>query len=1005
MTSPYRESGQREMGLGQRLQAFVTDTGAAGIWPLLVLMALAGVQNFDLVAFGVLSPDIRDTFGLSNAGIDAIASLTAAVPVAFAVFLGYFGDRTNRVRLTTFAAVLYGAMAVLTGLAPALAVLVIARIAGGTGFLSSETISPSLLSDYYPPKMLGSVFGTYRFGSYGLSLVGAGLAGVMGSVIGWRATYVLLALPTLALVVGVRVLLREPERGAVQGLSAGGGERERTIGESFRRIRAIRTLRRTWTAAFLFGAGTLPFSTLLSTFFKDVYHQGDAARGVIATVYGLGGLLGIGIGAWLSQRVVRTGELRKLALINGLMILEFAVGIVLMAGVPVFAVSVIAAGLLSIGAFGFLPAYTTLVSVVAPARVRAQAFGWSLLFYSLGAVVITPIVGSVGDAHGQRAALLLLAGLVAAGGLVGASCAALVDRDVEQATRAEGASKSEALLSCSGVDAGYGGVQVLFGVDFEIGRGEMVALLGTNGAGKSTFLKAITGLVEPSGGSIFFSGRDITHTDPAATARLGIMAMPGGRGVFPTLSVADNLKVAGWLFRKDKDYLKRATDQVVEYFPVLAERSNTMAGDLSGGEQQMLSLAQAFIAEPKLLLIDELSLGLAPAVVERLIEIVRQIHAKGVTVILVEQSVSTALQLAERATFMEKGEVRFSGPTTELLDRPDILRAVFLQGAGTTSASGLSDASNQDRVRSGLSWRRSPETRNAHESTAVDPVVVEARSVSKSYGGVSAVRDVSFKLEKGEILGFIGPNGAGKTTLFDLVSGFATADQGSVFFGGADVTRWPAYRRAARGLGRSFQDARLWPGLTVAECLAVALHREGEISSVLPALLCPPRVADSEELIHEGVDELIEFMHLEAYRNKFASELSTGSRRVVELGCMLASRPTVLILDEPSSGISQRETEALLPLLRDIRNQLECSVLIIEHDIPLISSLADRLVALDLGRVISAGRPAQVLSDDYVIDSFLGSGAEKLRPSPSMATTNANDGHSLGVGQRPEIHR
>ncbi|HUC37337.1 MAG TPA: MFS transporter, partial [Acidimicrobiales bacterium] len=428
MSTPSSEVAESRMDVAQRLRNFVKETGSVGVWPLLVLMALAGVQNVDVVAFGVLSPDIRDTFGLSNAGIDAIASLTAAVPVAFSVFLGYIGDRTNRVRLTSYAAIVFGAMAVLTGLAPALAILVIARIVGGTGFLSSETITPGLLSDYYPPKILGSVFGTYRFGSYGLSLaVGAGLAGIVGSAIGWRATYVLLALPTFALVVFVRVLLKEPERGATQGLAVA-SESESTIGESFRRVRAIRTLRRTWTSAFLFGAGTLPFATLLSTFFKDVYHQGDAARGVIATVYGLGGLLGIGLGGWLGQRAVSTGQPRKLALINGLMIVEFAGGIILMAGLPVLALSVVAVALLSIGAFGFLPAYTTLVSVVAPPRVRAQAFGWSLLFYSAGAVVITPIVGSIGDAHGQRAALLFLAVLVAAGGMVGASCARFVDR-------------------------------------------------------------------------------------------------------------------------------------------------------------------------------------------------------------------------------------------------------------------------------------------------------------------------------------------------------------------------------------------------------------------------------------------------------------------------------------------------------------------------------------------------------------------------------------------------
>jgi branched-chain amino acid transport system ATP-binding protein len=271
-------------------------------------------------------------------------------------------------------------------------------------------------------------------------------------------------------------------------------------------------------------------------------------------------------------------------------------------------------------------------------------------------------------------------------------------------------------------------------------------------------------------------------------------------------------------------------------------------------------------------------------------------------------------------------------------------------------------------------------------------VVLETRSVTKRYGGVMAVQDVSIDLHQGEILGFIGPNGAGKTTLFDLISGFATIDGGSIALHGKDITGWPAHRRAARGLGRSFQDARLWPALTVAECLAVALHREGEIESALPALLSPPRLANSELMIHERVDELIELMSLGAFRNKFASELSTGSRRIVELACMLARRPSVLILDEPSSGIAQRETEALAPLLRRIRAELNCSVLIIEHDIPLISGLADRLVALDLGRVVAVGEPGEVLSDRHVVESYLGTAAERPRAEPAGKARRARRG-------------
>ncbi|HXA27955.1 MAG TPA: MFS transporter [Candidatus Angelobacter sp.] len=947
----------------RRVRRALADLGPAGLLPLAVLVALAGVQNFDLVAFGVLAPDIRDTFHVSSGTITIVAGVTGAVPIIFAVFMGYAGDRRNRVATAVVAAVFWGITALLSGFAPVLAFLVIARLLGGVGLLSTETIYPSLLSDWYPPRSLGTVFGSYRTFGQALALLGGPLAGAIAAVFGWRAAFIVLALPTFVLAAVAWRTLREPERGASQGVATANDEHG-SILEGYRRLRAIASLRRTWVAAFLFGGGTIPFVTLLSNFFKDVYGTGDAMRGVLTGLYGAGGLAGIIAGGLLTQRAMSRGRLQQLPLINGLMIVEFGIGILLMAAAPVFALSVVAAIVLSVGGYGFLPAYTTLVSVVVPPRVRSQAYAWSLFWYALGGVVVSAVTGAIQNSGGPRPALVVLAGIVAVGGVINATVSRTIAADADRAVRAGTTLESSALLCCRGVDAGYGGVQVLFDVDLEVAEGEMVALLGTNGAGKSTLLKAITGLVDPSDGAISFAGRDITHADPLACARLGIMAIPGGRGVFPTLSVADNIRVATWMFRKDRRYCEESVERVLGHFPVLRERWHALAGDLSGGEQQMLSLGQAFIAEPRLLLIDELSLGLAPAVVAKLVDILRDIHARGTTIIIVEQSVNTALELAERAVFMEKGEVRFSGPTADLLRRPDILRAVFLQGAASANGHAV-NAGRADGV-------------TADGATAL-AVRLSVEGLTKRYGGVVAVDGVSFDLHENEILGFIGPNGAGKTTLFDLISGFARPDAGHIVMGSRELTGSSAVARAAAGLGRSFQDARLWPGLTVAECLAVALHREGEIEAAVPALLGIPSVAESEMLVHERVDELIEMMNLEAYRNKFAAELSTGTRRIVELACIMAHRPSVLLLDEPSSGIAQRETEALGPLLRSIRDRLGCAMLVIEHDMPLIRGLADRLVALDLGAVVADASPDVVLSDPRVVESYLGTAADRAR--------------------------
>src|SRR5882724_3852246 len=244
------------------------------------------------------------------------------------------------------------------------------------------------------------------------------------------------------------------------------------------------------------------------------------------------------------------------------------------------------------------------------------------------------------------------------------------------------------LLSCHGIDMAYGPVQILFDVDFDVAEGEIVALLGTNGAGKSTLLKGICGLVRPTKGKVMFNNEDVTKLPADVTTHRGISLMPGGKGVFPTLSVAENLRLAAWLIRSDQGRVEAARKEVEELFPILKSRSTQMAGNLSGGEQQMLALGGALMTRPQLLMIDELSLGLAPTIVGQLLEVVREIHRRNTTIVIVEQSVNVALNLAERAVFMEKGEVRFEGPAADLLERPDILRSVFIAGAGAVGEDG-----------------------------------------------------------------------------------------------------------------------------------------------------------------------------------------------------------------------------------------------------------------------------------------------------------------------------
>ena len=233
-------------------------------------------------------------------------------------------------------------------------------------------------------------------------------------------------------------------------------------------------------------------------------------------------------------------------------------------------------------------------------------------------------------------------------------------------------------LAVQNIEFSYGRLQVLFGVSFEVQPGEALALVGTNGAGKSTVLRVAAGLEQPSAGSVALDGVDVSGVGAERLAGRGLVLVQGGRGVFPDLSVAENIEVQALTVHRRKDWLRGRREVVLSTFPSLRQRWSQPAGVLSGGEQQQLALAKALLLEPKVLCIDELSLGLAPVVVQSLLETVRAIHDAGTTLVLVEQSLNIAAELCDRAVFLEKGEVRFEGRVTDLLERDDIARAVFL---------------------------------------------------------------------------------------------------------------------------------------------------------------------------------------------------------------------------------------------------------------------------------------------------------------------------------------
>jgi branched-chain amino acid transport system ATP-binding protein len=330
-----------------------------------------------------------------------------------------------------------------------------------------------------------------------------------------------------------------------------------------------------------------------------------------------------------------------------------------------------------------------------------------------------------------------------------------------------------------------------------------------------------------------------------------------------------------------------------------------------------------------------------------------------------------ALNLAKRAVFMEKGEVRFEGPTADLLERPDILRSVFIAGASAGTSNG----------KGGTAREPARPKRQAPDENS--PAVLECIEVTKRFGGITAVDAASVTLREGEILGLIGHNGAGKTTLMDCISGFLEIESGRIRLLDKDVGELAPHQRSRIGLGRSFQDALLFPTLTVAETIAVTRERHLANRDMVAAAFQLPASYESELEVAAKVDELIDLMGLHAFREKLTGELSTGSRRIVDLTCLLAQDPRVLMLDEPSSGVAQKETEALGPLLLRVRDHTGCSVLVIEHDMPLLSAICDRMICLELGAVIADGPPKEVLEHPRVVESYLGSEEAAIKRSGS----------------------
>ncbi|MEX2268629.1 MAG: ATP-binding protein [Acidimicrobiia bacterium] len=672
-------------------------------WRPVTYLTLAAfvVAMLDNGLLGVLAPDIQRSFRINDAELGAAVFAASAAQFGIALPVALASDRGSRVKVAAFCLAIFAIAVPFQGLVESIWLFAFLGIISSFGKAPNNTTHLSYLTDHYPPEARARIQAYQRGHDPIARTLGVAIMGGVAEAAGswrWATLLALLAFP----VAGLILRLKEPKRGQhesghileASGLDIGEnpeGTPRVLLGAAVQRLQRIRSLYFQLMAVAVLGFVGLGIPLFGSLYLDREWDLDTGERTTVYTIIGLSAFLIIPVAGFVGDRMFRRKPESVLYLGGGCLI---AFGIIYVASLYAPELWMVVLGWF-LAECAIAPLGTAIFQTVAatvPADMRTLGFA---LFgvYGLvvggfaGAVILGAISGAAGHADGPRVALTTMAPVCALGGLLLMAGARWVRRDItlviedvleryQEGQRRKSGGAIPA-LQIRNLDFAYGTQQVLFDINLEVAEGEIAALLGTNGAGKSTLLRAVAGLDHPTRGTIRLFGAATTWLEAEQILGIGCGMLVGGKMTFPTLSVRENLRLASFSFRKEAR-AEAAIDEALAAFPALEARIDARAGSLSGGEQQMLALARVLLSRPRLLLIDELTLGLAPKTVEDLIGIVRRVNAEGTTVLLVEQSVNLALSLAEHSFFIERGEIRFDGHTAHLLARDDLLRPVFL---------------------------------------------------------------------------------------------------------------------------------------------------------------------------------------------------------------------------------------------------------------------------------------------------------------------------------------